>query len=114
MSKRKTLIDFLLLTVVLASFTATIVSGGFMVSAVLAHASNSIVNSSFINTLVSMSLLLVSFTLLQIRLNNRDNCDNCETQSTEDQFEQKYIDSSSANTKSRLELIKLKERSVLR
>lgn len=39
MSKRKTLIDFLLLTVVLASFTATIVSGGFMVSAVLAHSS---------------------------------------------------------------------------
>ena len=111
MSKRKTLIDFLLLTVVLASFTATIVSGSFMVSAVLAHTSNSIVNSSFINTLVSMSLLLVSFTLLQIRLNNRDNC---ETQSKEDQFEQKYIDSSSANTKSRLELIKLKERSVLR
>lgn len=87
MSKRKTLINFLLLTVVLASFAATIVSGGFMVSAVLAHTSNSIVNSSFINTLVSMSLLLVSFTLLQIRLNNRDNC---ETQSTEDQFEQKY------------------------
>lgn len=104
MSKRKTLIDFLLLTVVLASFTATIVSGGFMVSAVLAHTSNSIVNSSFINTLVSMSLLLVSFTLLQIRLNNRDNC---ETQSSS---VQKYIDSSNMNAKSRVELIKLKER----
>ena len=104
MRKRKTLIDFLLLTVVLASFAATIVSGGFMVSAVLAHTSNSIVNSSFINTLVSMSLLLVSFTLLQIRLNNRDNC---ETQLSS---VQKYIDSSSANTKSRLELTKLQER----
>lgn len=104
MSKRKTLIDFFLLTVVLASFTATIVSGGFMVSAVLAHASNSIVNSSFINTLVSMSLLLVSFTLLQIRLNNRDNC---ETQSTEDQFEQKYISLMTDGTKARQEFIEL-------
>lgn len=104
MSKRKTLIDFLLLTVVLASFTATIVSGGFMVSAVLAHTSNSIVNSSFINTLVSMSLLLVSFTLLQIRLNNRDNC---ETQSTEDEFEQKYISMFSDDTKARQEFVEL-------
>lgn len=104
MSKRKTLIDFLLLTVVLASFTATIVSGGFMVSAVLAHTSNSIVNSSFINTLVSMSLLLVSFTLLQIRLNNRDNC---ETQSTEDKFEQKYISLMTDDTKARREFVEL-------
>lgn len=104
MSKRKTLIDFLLLTVVLTSFTATIVSGGFMVSAVLAHTSNSIVNSSFINTLVSMSLLLVSVTLLQIRLNNRDNC---ETQSTEDQFEQKYISLMTNDTKARREFIEL-------
>lgn len=104
MSKRKTLIDFLLLTVVLASFTATIVSGGFMVSAVLAHASNSIVNSSFINTLVSMSLLLVSFTLLQIRLNNRDDC---ETQSTEDQFEQKYRSLMTDDTKARREFVEL-------
>lgn len=104
MSKRKTLIDFLLLTVVLASFTATIVSGGFMVLAVLDHASNSIVNSSFINTLVSMSLLLVSFTLLQIRLNNRDDC---ETQSTEAQFEQKYRSLMTDDTKARQEFIEL-------
>ena len=104
MSKRKTLIDFLLLTVVLASFTATIVSGGFMVSAVIAHTSNSSVNSSFINTLVSMSLLLVSFTLLQIRLNNRDNC---ETQSTEDQLEQKYVSLMTDDTKARREFIEL-------
>lgn len=104
MSKRKTLIDFLLLTVVLASFTATIVSGGFIVSAVLAHTSNSIVNSSFINTLVSMSLLLVSFTLLQVRLNNRDNC---ETQSTEDEFEQKYISLMTDDTKARQEFVEL-------
>lgn len=104
MSKRKTLIDFLLLTVVLASFTATIVSGGFMVSAVLAHTSNSIVNSSFINTFVSMSLLLVSFTLLQIRLNNRDNC---ETQSTEDEFEQKYMSLMADDTKARREFVEL-------
>ena len=104
MSKRKTLINVLLLTVVLASFAATIVSGGFMVSAVLAHTSNSIVNSSFINTLVSMSLLLVSFTLLQIRLNNRDNR---ETQSKEDQFEQKYISMFSDDTKARREFVEL-------
>lgn len=75
-----------------------------MVSAVLAHTSNSIVNSSFINTLVSMSLLLVSFTLLQIRLNNRDNC---ETQSTEDQFEQKYILLMTDDAKARQEFIEL-------
>lgn len=104
MSKRKTLINFLLLTVVLASFAATIVSGGFMVLAVLDHASNSIVNSSFINTLVSMSLLLVSFTLLQIRLNNRDDC---ETQSTEDQFEQKYRSLMTDDTKARREFVEL-------
>lgn len=104
MSKRKTLINVLLLTVVLASFAATIVSGGFMVSAVLAHTSSSIVNSSFINTLVSMSLLLVSFTLLQIRLNNRDNR---ETQSKEDQFEQKYISLMTDDTKARREFIEL-------
>ena len=104
MTKKQILIDFLLLIIVLASFIATIVSGGVMVSEVLIHASNSIVNSSFINTSVSMALLLVSFTLLRIRLNNRDDC---ETQSSS---VQKYIESSSVNTKSRLELIKLKER----
>ena len=108
MNKRKHLVNFLLLTIVLASFAATLVSGGFTVSEVLTHASNSIVNPSFINTLVSVSLLLVSFALLQLRLSNRDSC---ETQLSS---VQKYIDSSSANTKSRLELIKLKERSVLR
>lgn len=104
MSKRKTLINFLLLTVVLASFAATIVSGGFIVSEVLMRTSNSIVNSSFINILVSMSLLLVSFTLLQIRLNNHDDC---ETQSTEDQFEQKYISLMTDDTKARQEFIEL-------
>ena len=104
MSKRKTLIDFLLLTVVLASFTATIVSGGFMVSAVLAHTSNSIVNSSFIATLVSMMLLLVSFALLGRRLDSRDNC---ETQSTEAQFAQKYISVMTDDTKARREFIEL-------
>lgn len=75
-----------------------------MVLAVLDHASNNIVNSSFINTLVSMSLLLVSFTLLQIRLNNRDDC---ETQSTEDQFEQKYRSLMTDDTKARREFVEL-------
>ena len=104
MSKREILIDFLLSIIVLVSFIATIVSGGFMVSEVLMHTSNSLVNSSFINTLVSMSLLLVSFTLLGIRLNNRDDR---ETQSTEDQFEQKYISLMTDDTKARREFVEL-------
>lgn len=104
MSKRETLIDFLLLIIVLASFIALLVSGGFMLVAMFSSVSRSTINSSSIGALVSMILLLVSFACLGRRLNNRDNC---ETQSTEDEFEQKYISLMTDDTKARREFIEL-------
>lgn len=104
MHKREILIDFLLLIIVLASFIALLVSGGFMILEMFKHVSSSTVNLSFIAALVSMILLLVSFALLGRRLDSRDNC---ETQSSEDQFEQKYVSLMTDDTKARREFIEL-------
>lgn len=105
MHKREILIDFLLLVIVLASFIALLVSSGFMLVTMFSSVSRSTINSSSIGALVSMILLLlVSFALLGRRLDSRDNC---ETQSMEDQFEQKYIALMTDDTKARREFIEL-------
>lgn len=104
MHKREILIDFLLLVIVLASFIALLVSSGFMLVTMFSSVSRSTINSSSIGALVSMILLLVSFALLGRRLDSRDNC---ETQPTEDQFEQKYMSLMTDDTKARREFIEL-------
>lgn len=97
-------IDYVLLVIVFVSFITAGVSGFFLILLRFSNVSRYIIDTLFLTFAVSALLSPMCFTLFAIRRANRDNC---ETQSSS---VQKYIDASSVNTKSRVELIKLKER----
>lgn len=98
------LIDYMLLTIVFVSFITAGVSGFSLILSKFSNVSRYSIDTLFLTCAVSALLSPMCFTLFAIRRANRDDC---ETQSSS---VQKYIGSSSVNTKSRLELIKLKER----
>lgn len=102
------LIDYMLLAIVFVSFITAGVSGFSLILSKFSNVSRYSIDALFLTFAVSALLSPMCFTLFAIRRANRDNS---ETQSSS---VQKYISSSSMNTKSRLELIKLQERGSLR
>lgn len=103
-------IDYVLTMIVIISFIAFVVSCAALLLLAAFIKSDSarigLANLSMLVVFISVIILVVCVTLLTTRLGKRDNIAN-GTESSEDEFEQKYMSLLTDDTKARREFIEL-------
>lgn len=108
-TRKGIVIDYVLTTIVIISFITFVVSCAALLLAAFIKSDSariSLANLSMLVVFISVIILVMCVTLLTMRLGKHDNVVN-DTQSSEDEFEQKYISLMTDDTKARREFIEL-------